>query len=60
MKDKIYNKCKDSLLDAPFEIKDGDILISYNQAKKVLKEVIDYCFKIQKKQIRNFWDEEYE
>ena len=60
MKNKIYNKCKDSLLDVPFEIRDGDILISYKQAKKVLKEAIDYCFEIQKQPTRNFWDEEYD
>lgn len=60
MKNKIYNKCKDSLLDVPFEIRDGDILISYKQAEKVLKEAIYYCFEIQKQPTRNFWDEEYD
>lgn len=59
MKNRIYNKCKDALLDQPFEIRNGDILISCKHAQKVLKEAIDYCFKVQKQPTRNFWDEEY-
>ena len=42
MKNKIYNKCKDSLLDVPFEIRDWDILISCKQAEKVSGGALSY------------------
>lgn len=57
MKNRIYNKCKDALLSQPFEIKNGDILISCKHAQRVLREAIDYCFKVQKQPRNNFWDE---
>lgn len=60
MKNKIYNKCNDSLLDVPFEIRNGDILISCKHAQKVLREAIDYCFMVQKQPQTNYWDESLE
>lgn len=60
MKNRIYNKCKDALLNEPFEIRNGNILISCKHAQKVLREAIDYCFMVQKQPQNDFWDESVE
>lgn len=60
MKNNIYSKWSDRLLDAPFEIRNGNVLISYKHAQKVLREAIDSCFMIQKQPQNDFWDENLE
>lgn len=58
MKNEIYNRFRADLLKRSFEIYNEGMCVRREVAEKVLKEAIEYCFKVNKKPTTDWWDEE--
>lgn len=58
MEKEIYEKSRVELLKRSFEVDNEGMCVRREVAEKVLKEVIEYCFKVKKKPTTDWWDEE--
>lgn len=58
MEKEIYEKSRVELLKRSFEIHNEGMCVRREVAEKVLKEAIEYCFKVNKKPTTDWWDEE--